>query len=122
MAKIGKTHAQTHDYTQAIQYYQETIKQLDPSHPFSIQMKKDLAELEVKLGSVRDAVYLIEDAMQWTQPRTPEQETATLLRTRIDLHIFLAEVLRESTDEGDDALVRSSQNLQEARELQKVLK
>jgi tetratricopeptide repeat protein 21B len=122
MAKIGKTHAQTHDYTQAIQYYQETIKQLDPSSNFSILMKKDLAELEVKLGSVRDAVYLIEDAMQWTMPRTPDAETATHLRSRIDLHIFLAEVLRESQEEGDEALIRSAQNLRDARDLQNDLR
>ena len=42
--------------THRARYYLDTIKQLEQGSPHYIQMRKDLAELYVKLGRMNDAV------------------------------------------------------------------
>lgn len=80
-------------------------------------MRKDLAELYVKLLRMSDAVFEIESALNCIVG-----DQATDLKRRIDLYIFLAEVLRESGDEGEESLVRSAECLRQARELQADLR
>lgn len=92
VSKIGKTFAQTHDYKQAIEYYNDTLKRLQDRKDAVAEetgMRRDLAELYVRLHRRHEAIAEIERALAACNTDSPSD-----LKRRIDLQIFLAEVAR----------------------------